>query len=61
MHFDVHRGVTVTALPLETLGEHLQILVVLETLAGELAATRMTPDSIVELSDWRRVRHLRGG
>ncbi len=49
VHFDVHRGATVTALPLETLEEHLQILVVLETLAGELAATRMTPDDIAEL------------
>jgi DNA-binding GntR family transcriptional regulator len=49
VHFDVHRGATVTALPLETLEEHLQILVVLETLAGELAATRMTPERVVEL------------
>jgi len=49
VHFDIHRGATVTALPLETLEEHLQILVVLETLAGELAATRMTPESLVEL------------
>jgi DNA-binding GntR family transcriptional regulator len=49
VHFDIHLGATVTALPLETLEEHLQILVVLETLAGELAATRMMPESIVEL------------
>jgi DNA-binding GntR family transcriptional regulator len=49
VHFDVHRGATVTALPLERLEEHLQILIVLETLAGELAASRMTPERIVEL------------
>ena len=49
VHFDAHRGATVTALPLETLEEHLQILVVLETLAGELAATRMTPERLTEL------------
>ncbi|MHB8378332.1 MAG: GntR family transcriptional regulator [Acidimicrobiales bacterium] len=49
VHFDVHRGATVTALPVERLEEHLQILIVLETLAGELAASRMTPDRIAEL------------
>jgi len=49
VHFDVHRGATVTALPLERLEEHLQILIVLETLAGELAASRMTPERIAEL------------
>ena len=49
VHFDVHRGATVTALPLERLEEHLQILVVLETLAGELAASRMTPERVAEL------------
>jgi DNA-binding GntR family transcriptional regulator len=49
VHFDVHRGATVTALPLESLEEHLQILVVLESLAGELASTRMTPERIAEL------------
>jgi len=49
VHFDVHRGATVTALPLETLEEHLQILVVLETLAGELAAARMTTERLEEL------------
>jgi DNA-binding GntR family transcriptional regulator len=49
VHFDVHRGATVTALPLERLEEHLQILVVLETLAGELAASRMTAERIAQL------------
>ena len=49
VHFDVHRGATVTALPLERLEEHLQILTVLETLAGELAASRMTPERVAEL------------
>jgi DNA-binding GntR family transcriptional regulator len=49
VHFDVHRGATVTALPLERLEEHLQILIVLETLAGELAASRMTPERVSEL------------
>jgi DNA-binding GntR family transcriptional regulator len=49
VHFDVHRGATVTALPLESLEEHLQILIVLETLAGELAASRMTPDRVEQL------------
>jgi len=49
VHFDVHRGATVTALPLERLEEHLQILIVLETLAGELAASRMTTERIAEL------------
>ncbi len=49
VRFDVHRGATVTALPLERLEEHLRILVVLETLAGELAAARMTPERHAEL------------
>lgn len=49
VQFDPHRGATVTALPPESLEENLEILVVLETLAGELAATRMTPESIMEL------------
>jgi DNA-binding GntR family transcriptional regulator len=49
VHFDVHRGATVTALPVERLEEHLRILIVLETLAGELAASRMTPERVAEL------------
>ena len=49
VRLDVHRGATVTSLPLERLEEHLRILVVLETLAGELAASRMTPERLAEL------------
>lgn len=49
VHFDVHRGATVTAPPMERFEEHLRILVVLESLAGELAAAKMTDDGIEEL------------
>jgi DNA-binding GntR family transcriptional regulator len=49
VRFDVHRGATVTAPPMERLEEHLRILVVLEAFAGELAAAKMTVERLQEL------------
>lgn len=49
VQFDVHRGATVSAPPMERLEEHQRILVVLEALAGELAAAKMTDDGLEEL------------
>jgi DNA-binding GntR family transcriptional regulator len=49
VRFDVHRGATVSALPMERLEEHLRILVVLEAFAGELASAKMTTERLAEL------------
>lgn len=49
VRFDVHRGATVSAPPIERLEEHQRILVVLEALAGELAAAKLTDDGLEEL------------